>query len=80
MNRKSILFIAILLLLQNLMPNFAKTRAFNEDVLPPDILPVVILTGSDYEMGYQYGRQAGHLIIKTKRSGLGRGSGGIQSC
>jgi hypothetical protein len=33
-----------------------------EDVLPPDIMPVVIVSGSDYEMGYQYGQQAGHLI------------------
>ena len=26
------------------------------DVLPPDIHPVVILQGTDYEMGYQYGQ------------------------
>ena len=40
--------------------------AQENEVLPPDILPVVILSGSDYEMGYQYGQQAGHLIEKNK--------------
>ncbi|MCJ7680173.1 MAG: C45 family autoproteolytic acyltransferase/hydrolase, partial [Candidatus Aminicenantes bacterium] len=35
-------------------------------VLPPDILPVVILRGSDYEMGYQYGKQAGSYIEKNR--------------
>ena len=37
-----------------------------EDVLPPDIMPIVVLSGSDYEMGYQYGQQAGHLIERRK--------------
>ncbi len=37
-----------------------------DDVLPPDILPIVILEGPDYEMGVQYGRQAGHYIEKNK--------------
>ena len=37
-----------------------------EETLPPGILPVVILSGSDYEMGYQYGQQAGKYIEKTK--------------
>jgi hypothetical protein len=37
-----------------------------EDVLPPDIMPVVILSGSDYEMGFQYGQQAGHLIERHR--------------
>jgi len=30
--------------------------------VPPSIFPVVVLTGSNYEMGYQYGAQVGHLI------------------
>ena len=37
-------------------------------LLPPDILPVVFLSGSDYEMGYQYGQQAAahiHLNIQS---------------
>jgi hypothetical protein len=36
-------------------------------LLPPDILPVVFLSGSDFEMGYQYGQQAAahiHLNIQ----------------
>ena len=38
----------------------------------PGILPVVIVSGSDYEMGYQYGQQAGPYIQKTKEAvGLG---------
>ena len=36
------------------------------DVLPPDIHPVVILQGSNYEMGYQYGLQVGDLIEKRR--------------
>ncbi len=36
--------------------------------LPPGILPVVILRGSDYEMGFQYGQQAGGFIAANARS------------
>ncbi|MBN2408310.1 MAG: hypothetical protein JXE07_01115, partial [Candidatus Aminicenantes bacterium] len=36
------------------------------DSLPPSILPVVILKGSDYEMGFQYGEQAGAYIDRTR--------------
>ena len=35
-------------------------------VPPPSIMPVVILSGSDYEMGYQYGQQAGQYIEVRK--------------
>ena len=35
-------------------------------VLPPSIIPVVILRGSDYEMGYQYGQQVGQYIEMKK--------------
>jgi len=35
-------------------------------VLPPSIIPVIILRGSDYEMGYQYGQQVGQYI-KVRR-------------
>ena len=39
------------------------------DVLPPGILPVVIISGSDYEMGYQYGQQAGaHIFLNAQAS------------
>jgi hypothetical protein len=39
-----------------------------DDVLPPGILPVIILSGSDYDMGYQYGQQAGPYLEKEKES------------
>ena len=48
------------------VPGFPFAQSPLEDVLPPDIMPVVILSGSDYEMGYQYGQQAGHLIERLK--------------
>jgi hypothetical protein len=40
-----------------------KAGAQEKGMLPPGILPVVIVSGSDYEMGYQYGQQAGGLIF-----------------
>jgi len=36
--------------------------------LPPGILPVVMLAGTDYEMGYQYGQQAGVYIERNKEA------------
>src|SRR4030043_2439624 len=36
------------------------------DSLPPSVLPVVILRGSDYEMGFQYGEQACAYIDRTR--------------
>lgn len=36
------------------------------DTLPPSILPIVILQGSDYEMGSQYGAQAAAYIETTR--------------
>jgi hypothetical protein len=43
--------------------------AREDDVLPPGILPVVIVGGSDYEMGFQYGQQAGaHIFLNTQAS------------
>lgn len=43
-------------------------RSVLGDVLPPGILPVVILSGSDYEMGYQYGQQAGPFLEKEREA------------
>lgn len=40
----------------------------SKDHLPPSILPVIILNGSDYQMGFQYGCQAAAFINKTKES------------
>ncbi len=71
MERKSKIRVIICLMLLICIPftGFGQNAAYaqkNEKVtLPPDILPVVILCGSDYEMGYQYGQQAGHLILKV---------------
>jgi hypothetical protein len=46
-----------------------RLSAHEDDSLPPDILPVVVLSGSDYEMGYQYGQQAGaHIFLNTEAS------------
>ncbi len=49
---------------------FALVRSLGaqgKDVLPPGILPVVIVGGSDYEMGFQYGQQAGaHILLNTR--------------
>src|SRR4030042_3130320 len=36
------------------------------DSLPPSLLPVVLLKGSDYEMGFQYGEQACAYIDRTR--------------
>jgi hypothetical protein len=38
------------------------------DTLPPSILPVLILKGSDYEMGLQYGKQAASYLEKTREA------------
>lgn len=36
------------------------------DSIPPSILPVVVLKGTDYEMGVQYGGQAAAYIDRTR--------------
>ena len=36
------------------------------EILPPDIHPVVILKGTDYEMGFQYGQFAGHMAERRR--------------
>jgi hypothetical protein len=36
------------------------------EALPPDIHPVVILQGSDYEMGFQYGKFAGQMVERRR--------------
>jgi len=38
--------------------------------LPPSVMPVVLLAGSDYEMGCQYGRQAGPWLEMRKNDSL----------
>ena len=36
------------------------------ETLPPDIHPVAILQGSNYEMGFQYGKFAGHMVERRR--------------
>jgi len=38
------------------------------NVLPPSIIPVVVVCGTEYQMGYQYGQQVGHYIEIMKNS------------
>ena len=63
----SILFLALLIIL-NLTTNLRASETHAKEVLPPGILPVVILSGSDYEMGYQYGQQVGPYMEKEKEA------------
>lgn len=62
-----ILFLTLLIFL-NLAINLGANETKTKEVLPPGILPVVILSGSDYEMGYQYGQQAGPYLEKEKEA------------
>jgi len=39
---------------------------FADAIKPPDIMPVVILSGSDYEMGYQFGQQVAQYVELEK--------------
>ncbi|MFO7867311.1 MAG: hypothetical protein R6V02_10965 [Candidatus Aminicenantes bacterium] len=61
------IFFLICISLTLLFPGSKSSASPSEEVLPPDILPVVILSGSDYDMGFQYGEQAGAFIEKTKQ-------------
>jgi hypothetical protein len=61
-----VLFLALLIFL-NLTTSLIARETKAKEVLPPGILPVVILSGSDYEMGYQYGQQiAPYLDIEKE--------------
>jgi hypothetical protein len=62
-----VLFLTLLISM-NLIANLGANEAKAKEVLPPGILPVVILSGSDYEMGYQYGQQAGPYLEKEKEA------------
>ncbi len=42
----------------------SQTSTSTPVILPPSVMPVVILKGSDYDMGYQYGQQAGQWMEK----------------
>jgi hypothetical protein len=62
-----ILFLALYIFLCSIT-NMAANENKAKEVLPPGILPVVILSGSDYEMGYQYGQQTGPYLDKEKEA------------
>jgi hypothetical protein len=62
--RKDVYVLFLFLIFLNLAANLGANEAEVKEVLPPGILPVVILSGSDYEMGYQYGQQAGPYLEK----------------
>ncbi|MFW6131049.1 MAG: hypothetical protein ACOC5F_00440 [Candidatus Aminicenantaceae bacterium] len=68
MMKKAYLFTFVLLILSLLSFSFVRSQETQETVLPPDIIPVVFLQGSDYEMGAQYGKQAGKYILKVIES------------
>ncbi|MFC2170330.1 C45 family autoproteolytic acyltransferase/hydrolase, partial [Acidobacteriota bacterium] len=42
---------------------------------PPSIMPVVFLQGSNYDMGYQYGQQAGPSLVLRKEANWALASG-----
>ena len=62
-----VLFFALWAFL-SLAPNLKPGETAVDEVLPPGILPVVILSGSDYDMGYQYGQQAGPYLDKEREA------------
>ena len=62
-----ILFLAMLGFL-NVTTNLGASETKIDKVLPPGILPVVILSGSDYAMGYQYGQQVGPYLEKEREA------------
>lgn len=50
-----------------------KIKCFKDRPLPPSIMPVIILQGTNYEMGRQYGEQAAELIAARKNLCWARG-------
>jgi len=62
MKKKAVLMIVILGLAMLAAVKARSIHSSPEEVLPPGILPVIMLSGSDYEMGHQYGQQAGGYI------------------
>ena len=67
--RKSVL--ALFLIGLTVLPALSRSADRDDpsrDELPPSILPIVILQGSDYEMGAQYGRQAAAYIQTTREA------------
>jgi hypothetical protein len=44
------------------VPAFADEPESESGLLPPSIMPVIVLQGSDYDMGYQYAQQIAELF------------------
>ena len=61
---RSFTYVLLILIACMIVPGYLLAGAQENDVLPPSVMPVVILEGSDYDMGYQYGQQAGQYIEK----------------
>ncbi len=66
--KRASVFFVILWMFLNLSSNLESSDIKIDEVLPPGILPVVILSGTDYEMGYQYGQQAWPYLEKEKET------------
>lgn len=64
-------YVLVILIACVIVPGYLLAGAQETDVLPPSVIPVVILAGSDYEMGYQYGQQAGQYLEKRKNINWG---------
>ena len=56
------IIVILMIFLSTGMNRSAGAQPIRGDVLPPDVLPVIILQGEDYQMGVQYGQQAGAFI------------------
>ncbi len=66
------LVLVMLLLIPTKAISISETKSASGP-LPPSIMPVIILQGTDYEMGFQYGQQAGPLLVMRKEAIWARG-------
>lgn len=55
-----------------IQPWYQAPESPQPEVLPPSIMPVVVVSGSSYEMGYQYGQQAAPYVAAQKVEEWGR--------
>ncbi|MFC2158349.1 C45 family autoproteolytic acyltransferase/hydrolase [Acidobacteriota bacterium] len=62
------LIVCLCLFLLSVIIGTSSAKDLKNEVLPPDILPVIMLSGSDYEMGLQYGQQAANYIEVNKEA------------